>query len=58
MKDYIISKEQIDNAVKALKELENDSDTEQAHVEADEILLSLLPTEIQEEFNKLHKWYA
>ena len=59
-KDFSIPKEKIDSAIKALKELQGEIsvDTEQNHIDADIILMNLLPREVVEEYEKIHKWYA
>ena len=48
----------IEEAIKRLKELQTDGDTESAHGEADDILCELLPKEVVDEYNKISKWYA
>lgn len=48
--------------MKRLKAAQQDSDTESAHAEADEVLCALLKalgyTKIVEEYDKVPKWYA
>ena len=51
--------EKRDRIIKRLKELENSSDTELVHIEADRLLLELIDdSEISDIFNNLEKWYA
>ncbi len=51
--------EKRDRIIKRLKELENSSDTEIVHLEADRLLLELIDdSEISDIFNNLEKWYA
>lgn len=51
-----------DEAIKALKECQNDGDTEAAHSNADDILCALLKElgyqNVVDEWNKVPKWYA
>lgn len=61
MNDHIITRTSIDIAIASLKYLQNEeimTDTEQNHIDADNIVLNLLPKEIQTEFYKIHMWYA
>ena len=46
-------------ALAALRALKGKSDSEYAHIDADEILLELIDdVEIREAFEALEKWYA
>ena len=57
-KDYVISKDRLNKAIEDLKLIDEDGDTEQAHVDADDVLVNLLPEEIGKYFDKISKWYA
>lgn len=61
-KKVMTKKEKIEKAVELLKKEQLNTDTEMAHCNADEILLSLLVDlgyyEVVKEFNKIEKWYA
>ena len=48
---------EIATAIKKLRKAAQ-YDTEVAHGEADDVLCSLLPKEIVDEYNKIPKWYA
>jgi hypothetical protein len=58
----MLTKEQKDEFIKKLKELSDDSDTENSHITADNILCMILRLldcdEIVEEYDKISKWYA
>ena len=51
-----------DEAIKRLKEIQENEDQEQAHVDADGVLCELLQTlgfgDVVEEYNHIAKWYA
>jgi hypothetical protein len=47
-----------EEAIKRLKELQVEDDTESAHGEADDIILSFCPKSVAEEYAKVPKWYA
>ena len=51
-----------DEAIKRLKEEQDDGDIEGAHMNADAILCSLLSSlgysDVVEEYEKISKWYA
>ena len=49
---------EIKEAVEALNNLSKSSDWEVAHSKADEILLSFVPPEVAEAWDKVPKWYA
>lgn len=45
--------------LKRLKELQEDHDTENAHILADRALLQYIgDSKIKKEFENIHKWYA
>lgn len=52
-------KERRDRILAQLKDLSHSDDPECAHVAADCLLLELIgDSEIEEAYNKIHKWYA
>lgn len=45
--------------IEQLNHLEKNDDTESAHIQADDLLLSYInDSEIEEAYNKIYKWYA
>jgi len=54
--------DKIKDAIKLLKQQQDNLDTELAHVEADNIICALLIQlgygEVVDEFEKINKWYA
>ena len=44
--------------IKILKELQEEDDREQAHIDADYIISKYIPEELRKEYNKINKWYA
>ncbi len=51
-----MNKEEI---IEELKKLQVNDDKEQAHIDADDLLLEhISDEEISEEYNKIDKWYA
>ena len=52
----------IRDAVEKLRDLQESGDTEQAHYEADDVLLDILDktgfSQVVEEYNEILKWYA
>lgn len=50
--------EMITTAVAELKELQESTDTEVAHSDADDILLRFVPQEVKEAWEEVNKWYA
>jgi hypothetical protein len=52
-----MTKQELLDALRALKA--NESDPEENHVDADDLLLKFInDPEVTEAFNALHKWYA
>ena len=51
-----------DDVIERMTELQNDTDTEDAHEKADDLLCQFLSSlghkDLVEEFEKIHKWYA
>ena len=58
MEDFIIPKKKLNEALKRLEELQDYTDFETGHGEADDIIISLLPDEIKKVYSKIGKWYA
>ena len=59
MVDYRISRNKIEEAIKQLEDIDNKySDTEQAHIDADAVLMDLLPDDLVKAYEKISKWYA
>lgn len=51
-----------EEAIKRLVEIQKINDTEQAHCDADDVIINLLAdlgySDVVAEFNKIEKWYA